>query len=117
MLTAQWILEITDTLMYKIFSFINVSVIQKKLRGFAVQFFLPPPNPQNVPTALQAAGQVLAGQRRYTSGGPTGQKMTYTLGQVLAGFRPGVCPFSDRQSLGPKGRRMSTLRRDRTNGN
>ena len=43
MLIAQWILEITDILMYKFVSFLYVSVIQKNVL---------PPNLKTVPTAL-----------------------------------------------------------------
>ena len=45
MLIIQWILKITDILMYKIVSFLNISVIKN--------FLHPPPIPKNVPTALQ----------------------------------------------------------------
>ena len=48
MLIAQWILEITDILMNKIVSFWKKSVMQSR----ATIFFVPPPNPKIVPTAL-----------------------------------------------------------------
>ena len=43
MLRAQWILEVTDILMYKIVSFWNICVIQN---------YPPPPHLKYVPTAL-----------------------------------------------------------------
>ena len=66
MLIAHWILEITDALMYKIVYFLDIglSVIKKNCTPSPRKLFLPPPHPQNVPTASTEKGREVGSLNR-----------------------------------------------------